>query len=147
MGYSVAEMAGRARSIAVALLPLALALPASIAGLAQSPEPAVKLSRSGICHDAASPHYSRVKDFKPFDSMDACVRAGGRLSQAEVRRQEAESRQTIAVIAIAVGLAIAVAAWLLWRRLRRRPTAVEAEFREAERRRWEGHRRDPPEET
>jgi hypothetical protein len=77
--------------------------------------------------------------------MDDCLRAGGRLSQAQADRQEGESRRAIEiVIAISIGAAIALVAWLLWRRRQRRPTSVEAEFHESERRRWEGHRLDPP---
>ena len=39
----------------------------------------VKTSRSGICHDSSSPYYSRTKTFEPFDSLSACLGAGGRL--------------------------------------------------------------------
>ncbi len=40
---------------------------------------AVKQSSSGICHDQNSSYYERTKRFKPFSSLDACLRAGGRL--------------------------------------------------------------------
>ncbi|MBV0934774.1 HNH endonuclease family protein [Marinobacterium weihaiense] len=39
----------------------------------------VKQSSSGICHDENSSYYERTKNFKPFSSLDACLRAGGRL--------------------------------------------------------------------
>lgn len=39
----------------------------------------VKQSSSGICHDQSSSYYERTKRFKPFSSLDACLRAGGRL--------------------------------------------------------------------
>ena len=39
---------------------------------------AVKLSTSGICHDASSRHYERVKNFKPYESMQECLDNGGR---------------------------------------------------------------------
>ncbi|MBR9829314.1 MAG: HNH endonuclease [Oceanospirillales bacterium] len=39
----------------------------------------VKQSSSGICHDQSSSYYERTKNFKPFNSLDACLRAGGRL--------------------------------------------------------------------
>lgn len=39
----------------------------------------VKLSRSGICHDQTSAYYTRTIHFKPFDSLQACRNAGGRL--------------------------------------------------------------------
>ena len=38
----------------------------------------VKKSESGICHDASSRHYERVKNFKSYDSMQACLDDGGR---------------------------------------------------------------------
>src|SRR5688572_7885446 len=48
---------------------------------AQSPSsagaPAVKLSRDGICHDAASQYYSKLKEYQGFDSMNSCIAAGG----------------------------------------------------------------------
>ena len=40
--------------------------------------PAVKLSKSGICHDRKSPYYTRTKHFKPFNNMAECIKAGGR---------------------------------------------------------------------
>jgi hypothetical protein len=39
----------------------------------------VKLSTSGICHDASSRHYERVKNFKPYGSMQECLDNGGRV--------------------------------------------------------------------
>lgn len=42
-------------------------------------EPIVKQSTSGICHDENSSSYSRTKNFTAFDSIAACVEAGGRL--------------------------------------------------------------------
>jgi hypothetical protein len=38
----------------------------------------VKMSKSGICHDRSSPWYGRTKNFTPYQSMNACIRAGGR---------------------------------------------------------------------
>jgi hypothetical protein len=38
----------------------------------------VKLSTSGICHDASSRHYERVKNFKPYESLQDCLDSGGR---------------------------------------------------------------------
>ena len=38
----------------------------------------VKKSESGICHDASSRHYERVKNFKSYDSIQACLDDGGR---------------------------------------------------------------------
>ena len=39
---------------------------------------AVKMSSSGICHDVSSRHYERVKNFKPYESMQECLDDGGR---------------------------------------------------------------------
>ncbi len=44
----------------------------------QDGEAAVKKTESGICHDATSRHYERVKSFKPYPSMQACLDDGGR---------------------------------------------------------------------
>ena len=45
---------------------------------AQAADPAVKKSESGICHDSSSPSYANTKKFAPFNSMDECVKSGGR---------------------------------------------------------------------
>lgn len=39
----------------------------------------VKKSISGICHDANSPSYSRIKNYIEFDSLKSCLNTGGRL--------------------------------------------------------------------
>lgn len=39
----------------------------------------VKLSNSGVCHDEHSSSYSRTKNFTSFDTLKACLDAGGRL--------------------------------------------------------------------
>jgi hypothetical protein len=44
----------------------------------QDEEVTVKLSTSGICHDASSRHYERVKNFKPYESLQECLDSGGR---------------------------------------------------------------------
>ena len=41
------------------------------------PQPAVKLSRSGICHDISSPWYARVSNFKAFKTMADCLAIEG----------------------------------------------------------------------
>jgi hypothetical protein len=46
-------------------------------------EPEVKQSNSGICHDRNSAFYERTKNFKPFDSIAACIDAGGRLPEGK----------------------------------------------------------------
>jgi hypothetical protein len=46
---------------------------------APSSKGVVKMSSSGICHDSNSPWYSQTQKFTTFDSIEACLRAGGRL--------------------------------------------------------------------
>src|SRR5688500_5635784 len=41
-------------------------------------EPAVKMSRSGICHERGTVHYQQTIYFETFESMEACRAAGGR---------------------------------------------------------------------
>jgi hypothetical protein len=43
--------------------------------------PAVKKSNSNICHDGTSPGYKSTKNFKPFGSMDECLKSGGRAAK------------------------------------------------------------------
>jgi predicted heme/steroid binding protein len=50
----------------------------SPASWSQGTDTAVKMSGSGICHDTSSRHYERVKSFKPYPSMQACLDDGGR---------------------------------------------------------------------
>ena len=39
----------------------------------------VKMSKSKICHDSSSPYYSRTKNFTAFETIEACLAAGGKL--------------------------------------------------------------------
>ena len=39
----------------------------------------VKMSKSGICHDTSSQYYLRTKHYTPFNSLEDCLKAGGRL--------------------------------------------------------------------
>lgn len=55
----------------VALLLLALVPAVALA--------TVKQSSSGLCHPPQSPWYERTTHFTPFDSLEACLSAGGRL--------------------------------------------------------------------
>jgi hypothetical protein len=45
---------------------------------AASAEPSVKKSDAGICHDKSSPSFGNTKKFTPFNSMDECVKSGGK---------------------------------------------------------------------
>ncbi len=58
------------------LLLFAICAGFSIATIAN--EPPVKKSKSGICHSAGSTYYSRTKNFIPYESMEACLKSGGR---------------------------------------------------------------------
>ncbi len=40
--------------------------------------PSVKLSVNYICHPKGGTYYGRTKNFTPFKSMAACIKAGGR---------------------------------------------------------------------
>lgn len=46
---------------------------------AASSDAPVKLSGSGICHEPGSRFYGQTVNFQPFATLDACLRAGGRL--------------------------------------------------------------------
>lgn len=41
-------------------------------------KPKIKKSSTGICHDENSTYYYRTKIYKIFDSMDDCLKGGGR---------------------------------------------------------------------
>tara|TARA_A100001391_G_scaffold112665_1_gene75745 strand:+ start:297 stop:713 length:417 start_codon:yes stop_codon:yes gene_type:complete len=43
------------------------------------------MSNSGICHPPQSSWYERTKNFEPFNSIDACLTAGGRLPKGMTR--------------------------------------------------------------
>tara|TARA_R100001129_G_scaffold7775_1_gene5684 strand:- start:501 stop:1232 length:732 start_codon:yes stop_codon:yes gene_type:complete len=45
----------------------------------QASEHVIKKSNSGICHAEDSRWYSRTKNFTPYDTLDACLKSGGRL--------------------------------------------------------------------
>lgn len=39
----------------------------------------VKMSNSGLCHDENSSYYTRTKNFTSYDTLEACLNAGGEL--------------------------------------------------------------------
>ena len=41
----------------------------------------IKLSDTGLCHPPGGMHYDRTITFTPFQTMDACIQAGGRRAQ------------------------------------------------------------------
>lgn len=62
---------------ASAIVTLSLAS-APLTSWSQSTDATVKMSQNGVCHDASSRHYERVKNFKPYPSLEACLDDGGR---------------------------------------------------------------------
>ena len=42
-------------------------------------DPAVKKSDNGICHDSSSASYGNTKKFTPFNSIDECLKSGGKM--------------------------------------------------------------------
>lgn len=45
---------------------------------AAAEEPAVKKSKTSICHDKSSPSYKQTKNFTEFKTMEECIKSGGR---------------------------------------------------------------------
>ncbi len=75
---SAAPAAPAAATPAAAPAPTA---PAAAAAAAAAPaaDPAVKkATASGICHDKTSPSFKQTKNFTPFNSMDECLKSGGK---------------------------------------------------------------------
>src|SRR5205814_1452780 len=56
---------------------LAVVAHASIAGAADPP--AVKKSKTKICHERGSPGYQQTLHFKAFATVEACLKSGGKL--------------------------------------------------------------------
>lgn len=52
--------------------------PAAAAAAKAGDEPAVKKSKTSICHDKASASYKQTTNFTAFKTMDECVKSGGR---------------------------------------------------------------------
>jgi hypothetical protein len=55
----------------------------------------VKQSSSGICHDKSSRSYNRTKNFTPFDSIAACIDAGGRLPKGKINQVDNATNEAI----------------------------------------------------
>ena len=72
--------AAPAAAPAQAAAPAAATAPASApAAAAPAADPAVKkATASGICHDKTSPSFKQTKNFTPFNSMDECLKSGGK---------------------------------------------------------------------
>jgi len=128
--------------------------------------PAVKLSRTGICHDGSSQHYAKLQEYQTFDSMQECVAAGGRPTRAAVKKSDGppdeasrkpprnvpwidRTRSALEDVGIGWLLVAGIVIFALlvppargwYRRWQNRRT--QAAFEEAELRRWRGHKLDP----
>jgi hypothetical protein len=58
---------------------IALSLLLTAPAFAQS-DPPVKMSSSGICHQKGkSSYYAQTKKFTAYNTLDECLKAGGRL--------------------------------------------------------------------
>ena len=55
----------------------------------------VKQSSSGICHDRTSSSYTRTKNFKAFDSLQACLDDGGRLPKSKTKQYDAAEQEAL----------------------------------------------------
>jgi hypothetical protein len=74
LGLSFSSLAADAKKDA----PAAPSAAAPAAAPAAAADPVVKKSDSGICHDKTSPSFGNTKKFTPFNSMDECVKSGGK---------------------------------------------------------------------
>ncbi|WP_211262087.1 HNH endonuclease family protein [Marinomonas fungiae] len=50
--------------------------------LAEADQP-IKKSKSSICHRPNTEHYSKTKNFKVYDTIEACLASGGRLPKGQ----------------------------------------------------------------
>ena len=62
--------------------PAAMAAPAAPAAKVAGAEPAVKKSKSNICHDKSSSAYKQTTNFTEYKTMDECTKSGGRPPKA-----------------------------------------------------------------
>ena len=129
--------------------------------------PAVKLSSGGICHDAKSQFFPRLKEYQAFSSMQECIAAGGRPRQVAARKSDSPTDTVSSkppggaswfdrvgselgvssigwlLLFVLLGVVIAIPVVRSWNR-RRHNRKTQAAFEDAETRRWRGHRLDPP---
>lgn len=50
---------------------------------ASAPLNTVKKSSSGLCHGPTSPYYERTKKYEGFDSIEECLKSGGRVLDSQ----------------------------------------------------------------
>lgn len=79
------------RSLLVATTMIALASLTVVQSAAAEGDPAVKMSKSKICHEKGTEFYARVKKFTAYDSMSACLAAGGREPKASGAKKDTAS--------------------------------------------------------
>jgi hypothetical protein len=81
----------------VLYLSLLLALVISFGSYAANSisDPQVKQSSSGICHDNSSGSFNRTKNFIPFDTITACIEAGGRLPKGKTYQVDNATNEAI----------------------------------------------------
>jgi hypothetical protein len=58
-------------------------------------DPIVKQSSSGICHDNSSGSFNRTKNYISFDTIAACIDAGGRLPKGKTYEVDNASNEAI----------------------------------------------------
>jgi hypothetical protein len=78
-------------------LSLILALAVSFGSYANSStsDPLVKQSSSGICHDNSSGSFNRTKNYISFDTIAACIDAGGRLPRGKTYQVDNATNKAI----------------------------------------------------
>nr|WP_244264450.1 HNH endonuclease family protein [Marinobacter algicola] len=57
----------------------------------------VKKTKSGICHPPASSYYDRTKNYKPFNSVESCLAAGGRLPKGMGGQQTDKASASVTI--------------------------------------------------
>lgn len=111
---------------------------------AETIAPPIKLSRGGICHDPSSQHYARLKEFQPYNSVQECIAAGGRLTRAATKKTADPSGIHVGwwVAGGAIILLLFVP-WLLRWKQRWHNRRTQEAFEVAEEKRWRGHQLPP----
>ena len=119
------------------------------AAFGQTNNPPVKKSQQGICHAIGSRDYARTSHFEPYDSIEACLESGGRLSKAvghqtgvqkEPAPSEIGSTRTLWALVVVI-LTLGAIGWIWFSgRTKRRDKFQDLEA--DARRKWEGHRRE-----
>jgi hypothetical protein len=81
----------------VLFLSLLLALDVSFGSCAANltSDPLVKQSSSSICHDNSSGSFDRTKNYIPFDTIAACIDAGGRLPKGKTYQVDEATNEAI----------------------------------------------------